>query len=227
MSKKRITLALAGFVTVSQVYAGDFCRIKQRRVAKQQASCHTEPVSGYNCTAASNCLPTSSWYQASSCVPGNGGHTSGEASPVADTIHSEAHTSEQSVAPVAPVAPAQNSVIEPNNVVAPPSQNDVQTPNRPPITEEPGEVEEELRRSRDGVNMSPPQMRKWSDSSDKFHAVAKLQEVEEDAVSLVKENGETVRVRLNRLSQVDQLYVKSFPRNVSSVLVSDVAEDER
>jgi hypothetical protein len=218
--RKRTVFAVAGLVTVSQVSAGDFCRIKEGRNARQQTSCDIELHSDCNATSQPGFLSVATCCEVQnlSCCDGSSISCTA-APPEVGGVQSAAIINEQPVAPIVP--------IQPQNTVEPPIMNVPSNTNPEPITEEQRKAEEERRRTIDGVRLNPPQMRKWSDSTGKFHAIAKLQEVAEDSVLLLKENGKSVRVKLNRLSSIDQLYLGDLPSNAKSLLGGSLASKNK
>lgn len=63
--------------------------------------------------------------------------------------------------------------------------------------------------------------RSWGSTSGKFNVIARMTEIDGDKVVLQKQNGETVKVEVSRLSAVDQNYIKRNRGKLS------VANDEQ
>ncbi len=66
--------------------------------------------------------------------------------------------------------------------------------------------------------------REWSDRSGKFRITATLQNVSDDKIELLKEDGKTISVPLNRLSDSDLAFIKNIQDSAVASKPSNVAE---
>jgi hypothetical protein len=66
-------------------------------------------------------------------------------------------------------------------------------------------------------------MRQWVDNTGKFQVTAKLVEVLDGKVRLLKDSGKTTTVELGRLSDTDQQYVQTLVAQHGSAVIGQVA----